>query len=58
MHKLSEIVMNDDTRELVLDKYYPLTSDEASTLIRSGKGNDLINFVNDGPYSYLRKVVI
>ena len=49
---------NQPTRELVLGKYYPLTSDEASTLIRSGKGNDLINFVNDGSYSYLRKVVI
>ncbi len=49
---------NQPTRELVLGKYYPLTSDEASTLIRSGQGNDLINFVNDGPYSYLRKVVI
>lgn len=49
---------NRPTRELVLGKYYPLTSDEASTLIRSGQGNDMINFVNDGPYSHLRKVVI
>ena len=45
-------------RELVLGRYYPLTSDEAHTLIKAGRGKDLINFVSDGPYKYLREVVI
>lgn len=50
--------MNQPTRDLVLGRYYPLTLDEAHTLIKSGHGKDLINFVSDGPYKYLREVVI
>lgn len=53
-------IMNTDhsARELVLGRYYPLTSDEGAYLISRGYGKDLINFVSDGPYSYLREVMI
>lgn len=55
---MSIMNVNQSARELVLGRYYPLTSDEANTLIRAGRGSDLINFVSDGPYSYLREVMI
>lgn len=47
----------DSTRDLVLGRYYPVTSDEAAILIRKGLGRDLINFVSDGGYSFLYPVM-
>lgn len=47
MHKLSEIAINDDTRSVVLGRYYPITSDEVHILIRKGLDKNLINFVSD-----------
>ena len=47
----------DSTRELVLGRYYPVTSEEADILIRKGLGRDLINFVSDRGYSFLYPVV-
>jgi hypothetical protein len=35
----------DSTRDLVLGRYYPVTSDEAALLIRKGLGRNLISFV-------------
>lgn len=45
------------TRDLVLGRYYPVTSEEAHTLIRKGLGRDLINFVSDRGYSFLYPVM-
>ena len=52
------ITRADHTRELVLGRYYPLTSDEAAILIKAGHGNDLINFVSDRGYTFLCPVMI
>lgn len=57
MHKLSEIAINDDTRSVVLVRYYPITSDEVHILIRKGLDKNLINFVNDNGYSYLYPIM-
>lgn len=57
MHKLSEIAINDDTRSVVLGRYYPITSDEVHILIRKGLDKNLINFVNDNGYSYLYPII-
>lgn len=45
------------TRDLVLGRYYPVTSDEAAILIRKGLGRDLISFVNDRGYTYLYPIM-
>lgn len=45
------------TRDLVLGRYYPVTSEEAHTLIRKGFGRDLISFVNDRGYTYLYPIM-
>ena len=47
----------DSTREAIFGRYYPLTSDEASTLIRKGLDKDLINFVSDSGYSFLYPIM-
>lgn len=47
----------DPTRELILGRYYTVTSDEANTLIRKGLGRDLIDFVSDEGYSFLYPVM-
>lgn len=47
----------DSTRDLVLGRYYPVTSEEAHTLIRKGFGRDLISFVNDRGYTYLYPIM-
>ena len=45
------------TRDLVLGRYYPVTSEEAHILIRKGLGRDLISFVNDRGYTYLYPIM-
>ena len=45
------------TRDLVLGRYYPVTSEEARILIRKGLGRDLISFVNDRGYTYLYPIM-
>ena len=57
MHKLSEIAINDDTRSVVLGRYYSITSDEVHILIRKGLDKNLINFVSDNGYSYLYPIM-
>ena len=47
----------DSTRDLVLCRYYPVTSEEAHTLIRKGLGRNLISFVNDRGYTYLYPIM-
>ena len=47
----------DSTRDLVLGRYYPVTSEEAETLIRKGLGRDLINFVSDSGYTHLYPIM-
>ena len=47
----------DSTRDLVLGRYYPVTSEEARTLIGKGFGRNLISFVNDRGYTYLYPIM-
>ena len=57
MTKFPNTTINfDSTREVIFGRYYPITSDEANTLI--GSKNDLISFMNDGPYKYLLDIAI
>ncbi len=59
MNMLSNIIScNYSTRGLVLGRYYPITSEEAETLIRKGFGKDLINFVSDHGYTFLYPIMI
>ena len=59
MNTLSNIISGDySTRGLVLGRYYPITSEEAETLIRKGLGKDLINFVSDRGYTLLYLIMI
>ena len=54
MNTLQNIIYIDYfTKDLVLVRYYPITSEEAETLIRKGFGKDLINFVSDRGYTFL-----
>lgn len=59
MNTLSNIISGDySTRGLVLGRYYPITYEEAETLIRKGLGKDLINFVSDRGYTFLYLIMI
>ena len=48
----------DSTRELILGRYYPITSEEAELLSRKGLGKDLINFISDRGYTFLYPIMI